>query len=220
MRHLFASAVTWALAVGLVLGAGLFAWARSAQLIIATEADVEPARFSPAAGVPPASMAAFAWREFGEATYLRNCQNCHTADGSGRGMYPPIQNQAAHLRADGGPGDGGRGYLIDLVLYGLHTGEYGAPMPPMPELSDAEIAAVTNYLLTRFAAPRSSKNGGAPAPSRLFLPSDVAARRGRNLSERDVAGSRPPVPSAEALGRGVRPPLDADAPAVPEGTDR
>jgi len=204
MRHLLANAVTYALVAGLVLGAALFAWARSAQLVVATEADIEPSRT-----IPPSSVTAFEWRAFGEDTYLRNCQNCHTVDGSGRGMYPPVQNQAAHLRADGG-----RGYLVDLVLYGLYTGDYGAPMPPMPELSDAEVAAVTNYVLVRFAA-----EGRAPGRSRLFVPRDVSERRGRGLSERDVAATRPAVPSAEALGRGVRVPLDTDAPAVPEGED-
>lgn len=204
MRHVLANIVTYALVIGLAVGAGLFAWARSEQIVIATEADVEPAET-----VPPESVTAFAWRDFGEATYLRNCRNCHTVDGSGRGMYPPVQNQTAHLAEEGG-----RGYLMDLVLYGLSTGEYGAPMPPMSELSDAEIAAVTNYILVQFAV-----SGTAPDTSRLVLPRDVAARRGRGLSERDVAQTRPPVPTAEVLGRGVRVPLETDAPAVPEGDD-
>ncbi|GAB5537276.1 MAG: hypothetical protein Rubg2KO_35250 [Rubricoccaceae bacterium] len=204
MRHVLANLATYALAVGLAVGAALFAWGRSAQLVIATEADVELAET-----VPPESERAFAWRGFGEDVYLANCQNCHTVDGSGRGMYPPVQNQAAHLGAEGG-----RGYLVDLVLYGLYTGAYGAPMPPMPELSDAEIAAVTNYVLTRF-----SEAGEAPDTSWMILPADVAARRGRGLSEWDVADTRPPVPTAEALGRGVRVPLETDAPAVPPGDD-
>ena len=201
MRHLIANLATVTLVAGLVIGAGAFGWARSAQLVVATEADVELAE------VIPRGAAAFAWREFGEATYLRNCQNCHTADGSGRGMYPPVQGQTAHLEAEGG-----RGYLIDVVLYGLYTGDYGAPMPPMPELSDAEIAAVTNYLLVQF-----DRTG--TAPPRLFVPSDVTPRRGRDLSERDVARSRPAIPSARALGRDVRVDLEADSPAVPSGRD-
>lgn len=205
MRHLVANIATYALVAGLALGAALFAWARSAQLVIATEADVEPSET-----VEITDLTAFDWRDFGERVYVANCQNCHTVDGSGRGMYPPIQNQAAHLRAEGG-----RGYLLDVALYGLYTGAYGAPMPPMPELSDAEVAAVTNYVLTRFSAA-----GTAPPATRLYIPREVAARRGRGLSERDVAATRPPLPSAEALGRGVRVPLDTDAPAVPEGTDR
>ena len=188
MRHLYANAVTWALAVGLALFVALWAWARSAQLVIASETDVEPAwaRGAPDAdGVDGLDMAAF-----GEAVYVANCRNCHAADGAGRGMYPPVRNLAAHLDAEGG-----RGYLIDLTLHGLYTGEYGAPMPPMPELSDAEIAAATNHVLVAFAA-----DVAAPAPERLYAPAEVRARRGRELDEREVARMRPAIPSAEALG--------------------
>ena len=188
MRHLYADAVTWALAVGLAAFALLFAWARSAQLVIATETDVEPAwaRAAPAAdGVDGVDMAAF-----GEAVYVANCRNCHAADGAGRGTYPPVRDLAAHLDAEGG-----RGYLIDLTLHGLYTGGYGAPMPPMPELSDAEIAAATNHVLVAFAT-----GVAAPAPGRLYAPGEVRARRGRELDEREVARTRPAIPSAEALG--------------------
>ena len=204
MRHVLANLATYALVAGLAVGAALFAWGRSAQLVIATEADVEPSQT-----IAITSPGAFEWRAFGEAVYVANCQNCHTADGSGRGMYPPVQNLAPHLEAGGG-----RGYLVDLVLYGVYTGEYGAPMPPMPELSDAEVAAVTNHVLVRFAAPNA-----APHASRLYVPRDVARRRGRSLGEWDVAAARPAVPTAEALGRGVRVPLETDAPAVPPGDD-
>ena len=202
MRHVLANLATYALALGLAAGAALWAWGRSAQLVVATEADVELART-----VPPGGVAAFAWRDFGAEVYRANCENCHTADGSGRGMYPPVQNQTAHLDAEGG-----RGYLVDLALYGLYTGEYGAPMPPMPELSDAEIAAVTNHVLTRFSET-------APDASRLYRPADVAARREWSLSERDVAATRPAVPTAEALGRGVRVDVEGNVPAVPPGDD-
>ena len=203
MRHVLANLVTYALVLGLVLGSALFAWVRSEQLVIAKEADIEPTDGFVSA--EPAEALAF-----GERVYLANCQNCHTGDGSGRSMYPPVQNQAAHLGVPGG-----RGYLLDVTLYGLYTGTYGAPMPPMPELSNAEIAASTNYILTRFAA-----EGARPEPARLYTPDEVAERRGRSLSEREVAATRPPIPSAEELGRGVRPALKTKAPAVPEGEDR
>ena len=207
MRHILANLVTYALVAALVLSAAFFAWARSEQLVIARAVDVEPSEILETVEVT--SLAAFDWRDFGEEVYLANCQNCHTVDGSGRGMYPPVQNLAVHLDADGG-----RGYLLDVTLYGLYTGTYGAPMPPMPELSDAEVAAATNYILTQFAA-----EGSAPNASRLYLPQEVAERRGQAISERDVAETRPAVPSAETLGRGVQVPIDTDAPAVPEGDD-
>jgi len=198
VRHLYANAVTWALAIGLALFAALFAWARSAQLVIATELDVEPvvvagvaARVAAGAVVGATPDAGDVERAaFGEQVYIANCRNCHTADGSGRGMYPPVRDLALHLDAEGG-----RDYLIDLTLHGLHTGEYGAPMPPMPELSDARVAAVLNHTLVAFAT-----NVEAPDPRRLYTPAEVTARRGLALDEREVAATRPPIPSAEALG--------------------
>ena len=111
-------------------------------------------------------------------------------------MYPPVRNLAVHLDAEGG-----RGYLIDLVLHGLYTGEYGAPMPPMPELSDAEIAAATNYTLVAFA-----RDVEPPGAGRLYASGEVTARRGRELGEREVARTRPSVPSAAALGAAPREP--------------
>lgn len=204
MRHVLANIVTYALVLGLVLISLLFAWVRSEQFVIAREADIELSK-----SVELSDLAEFDWLEFGEEVYAANCQNCHTVDGSGRGMYPPVQNQAAHLDADGG-----RDYLLNVTLYGLYTGTYAAPMPPMSELSNAEVAAVTNYFLTQFAAQDS-----VPDSSRLYLPRDVADLRGRELSERDVANTRPPIPSAVVLGDGVKIPIETDAPAVPEGTD-
>ncbi|MGB3799064.1 MAG: cytochrome c, partial [Lewinella sp.] len=187
-----------------VLGAVLFAWARSEQLVIAHESDIEPRDITDATN--PTSED---WLAFGQQTYRVNCQNCHTVDGSGRGMYPPIQRMSAHLDAEGG-----RAYLINLALYGLYTGTYGVPMPPMPELSDAEIAAVTNYMLVQFAA-----RNDAPDASEFYRPQEVKIKRGKDLSEWDVADLRPAVPSAKELGRGVRPGIKTDAPAVPEGKD-
>ena len=204
MRHLLAHLFTYALVAALIIGSLLFAWMRSEQLVVAREADVEPEEF-----LESIEPTAADWLAFGKRTYRANCQNCHTVDGSGRSMYPPVQRMAAHLDAPGG-----REYLIDLNLHGVYTGTYGAPMPPMPELSNVEIAAATNYIMTAFAPP-----GGAPDTTRWFRAGDVQARRGRTLSEWEVAASRPRIASARELGRGVRPEISTDAPAVPEGKE-
>ena len=204
MRHVLANAFTYALVITLVLISLAFARVRSEQFVIARESATEPPVFGIAT---PADTAA--QLDFGRRVYRANCQNCHTADGSGRGMYPPVQRMTAHLDAPGG-----RAYLIDLVLYGLYTGTYGAPMPPMPELSDAEIAAVNNYLLVQFAGPDTDV-----ATARLYTPREVAAARGRSLGEWAVAATRPAVPTAAELGRGVRIPIRSDASGVPPGTD-
>lgn len=189
MRHVLANIATYALAVGLVLGAALFAWARSEQLVVATAAEVEPDDY--AVATDPDT---FAWEEFGARTYSANCSNCHAADGSGRGMYPPVRGMTAHLAEPGG-----RDYLVHVVLYGLASGAHSAPMPPMPELSDGQVAAVNNYLLTRFDDGRL-----APDATRLYVPADVRARRGRDLNEWDVARTRPPVPLPAELAGGAQ----------------
>ena len=201
MRHVLANIFTYALIASLVVGAVLFAWARSEQLVIAQEKDIEPGARD--------SMQLSDWMAFGERTYVANCQNCHTADGSGRGMYPPVQRMSAHLAASGG-----RDYLVDLVLHGVYTSTYGAPMPPMPELSNAEIAAVTNYILVRFAA-----DGEAPQVSVYYTEAEVAERRNNNFSEWEMAARRPAIASARELGRGVRPGGEEDLPAVPAGEE-
>ena len=204
MRHLLANIFTYALIAGLVLISLAWAWMRSEQLVITDRVAIEPrAVTNDTTGVR------YEWYDFGRATYRANCQNCHTSDGSGRGMYPPVQRMSAHLAAEGG-----RAYLVNLTLYGLYTGTYGAPMPPMPELSDAQVAAVTNYVLQRFG-PQGEQLG----PEQLYSPREVTAYRGRGMSEWDVAASRPAVPSARELGKGVAVADDEGMPAVPEGKD-
>ena len=204
MRHLLANVFTYILIIGLLLMAAGFAWVRSQQIVLGHENDGD--LHLPGAEAPPSAED---WLAFGERTYRVSCQNCHTVDGSGRGMYPPIQRMTEHLTVDGG-----RGYLLDVTLHGLYTGTYGAPMPPMPELSDAEVAAVNNYILVRFAA-----RGEGLQEDRWYLPAEVAGRRNKEWSEWDVADRRPDIPSAQELGRDFQVPIATDAPAVPEGKD-
>lgn len=90
-------------------------------------------------------------RELGESTYASNCQSCHQAGGTGiPGAFPPLAGNMPDLVA----AEGGREYLIDVLLYGL-TGEievngqtYDNVMPAWDSLSDEQIAAVLNHELT------------------------------------------------------------------------
>lgn len=179
MRHFLARLVTILIIAILVIGSIGFAWLRSEQFVIARRMETEPIIEQTIA-----TAADFDWQDFGDQVYVANCRNCHMPDGSGRGMYPSIKNMSVHLQADGG-----HEYLIDLVLYGLHTGQHDAPMPPMPNLSDRQIAAVNNYMLTQFA-----QDAPTPPSSRLFIPDDVRRRRGTKLSASEVASKRPQVP--------------------------
>lgn len=181
MRHLLANIATYGLALGLMLAAALWAWGRSAQLVVARAPALEADSLARVA-----SADAFAWAALGAHVYRANCQNCHGAQGTGRDVYPPVRGMEAHLAAPGG-----RDYLVDLTLYGLRSGLHPAPMPPMPELSDAQIAAVTNHVLTQF---------GRASPDAWFTPREVAARRGQRLREAEVGARRPSIPPPEGLG--------------------
>ncbi len=172
MRHILANVITYAIAALLFVGAGLFAWMRSSQLTITNERALL-ARFEPA----PAHE--FLWRELGESSYERNCANCHGPDGAGWDQYPPVTLRPGALTVPGG-----REYLIDVQLYGLESGRWGAPMPPMRHLKDVEIAATLNYIVSRFSAE-------SPDSTLLYAPTDIAERRTSRSTPADVNRRRP-----------------------------
>lgn len=174
MRHFLANLATYAIAALLVGGAALFAWMRSAQLVITDEAAV-------LAVYEPAPAHEFTWRELGRDSYVRNCMNCHGREGRGWDQYPGLGHAGALFAAPGG-----RDYLLDVHLYGLASPRWRAPMPPMGHMHDAELAAVLNHVLASFGNRRL-----LPADARLYLPADVAARRGQRLSPRAVDARRP-----------------------------
>lgn len=171
MRHALARIVTFGIAGALILGAAIFAWLRSTQLTLTDEATVIE-RFE------PTDIAGFRWAELGQMSYARNCTNCHLADGSGWDQYPAIDVAAVLAVLPGG-----REYLIDLHLYGVTSRRWGAPMPRMHHLQDAEIAAVLNHVLTAF--------GMIEDEGVLFGPEEIAARRGLRLSPGEVHERRP-----------------------------
>lgn len=171
MRHFVANIATYAIAVLLLAGAGVFAWVRSAQVAITSERAVL-ARYQPEPG------AVFRWEELGASSYRRNCTNCHMAEGEGWDQYPELGRARDLLRAPGG-----RDYLIDLHLYGADSPRWRAPMPPMGHMHDVEIAAVINYVVRTF--------GDGPPADSLLSPAEVAARRGISLSPAAVERGRP-----------------------------
>ena len=103
----------------------------------------------------------------GEALYERHCADCHGSDGRGKPQrYPPLVDAVAVTAPD--PVN-----AVRLILYGaMAPTTAGNPrphtMPPFVQsMTSAEIAAVTNYIRTRW--------GGQP--SRLGA-ADVEARHG------------------------------------------
>ncbi len=172
MRHFLANVVTYCIALLLLGGAALFAWGRAAQVLITREPAV-------LAAYAPADDTGFRWQALGADSYIRNCSTCHLRDGSGWDQYPALGRSASFVGTAAG-----RDYVVDLHIYGLASERWRAPMPPMEHLSDVEMAAVINHVLTRF--------GDAPvAEDRLYRPEDIAERRGQSLTPTAVAARRP-----------------------------
>lgn len=130
----------------------------------------------------------FDWQALGDATYNANCIACHQANGQGiPAAFPPLAGHMPELYN----AEGGRAYIINVVLYGLQgeieaNGEiYNGVMTPWNMLSDDEIAATLNHELTSWGNAEQL-NDFAP-----ILPDEVAALRGLGLSPADVHESRP-----------------------------
>ena len=173
MRHLIAHLAVYIIAMVLVGGAAAFGVVRSRQLVVVDERTLLGRH-------EPADAREFDWAELGAYGYERNCANCHLADGRGWDQYPQLREAAGTFRAEAG-----RAYLIDLHLYGLASDRWRAPMPRMDHITDAELAAILNHVVTRF--------GGADAVvDTLFQPADIAARRGQGITPAAVAERRPP----------------------------
>jgi mono/diheme cytochrome c family protein len=81
----------------------------------------------------------------GEQLYLKNCSNCHQKNGTGLGLiYPPI-NGSDYLQQNKSEvicliRNGKRGELI------VNGKSFNKEMPPMPLLSDLEIAEITTFI--------------------------------------------------------------------------
>jgi mono/diheme cytochrome c family protein len=174
----------------------------------------------------PPVIAAIADLDVAHASHLyeHHCASCHRPDGAGyAGAIPP---HAGHL-----PlvlqAEGGRAYLIDVVLYGLR-GEievagrrYDGVMPSRASLRDADIAKVLNYAVSAFNNELLLPDDFEP-----FRADEVAAARGRDLSPDDVHAQRlaldiPDVdtavlaPSPLALASSLRNPPPKRQAAIP-----
>ena len=127
----------------------------------------------------------FDWQELGQKTF-NNCMSCHQATGNGiPGAFPPLnKNAALKYNSD-------RGYLLKAVTFGL-TGEidvdgnsYNGAMPAWGYLSDEEIAAVLNYILSSWDNPDTVVNFEA------YSPNEVSKIRTLDLSSDDTLKQRP-----------------------------
>jgi mono/diheme cytochrome c family protein len=148
----------------------------------ADQADPEPTDDSPVA-----QAAAEVDLESGRAIYNRNCIGCHQGNGGGiPGAFPPLARHTPDLYA----AEGGRSYLINVLLYGLQGpiavqgANYTGVMPAWSQLSDDDVAVVLDYILNDFG------NADLIESYQPYNADEVAAERGKNLSPSDVLDLR------------------------------
>ena len=134
-----------------------------------------------------ASQSSFDWQQLGDETYTTNCVSCHQTNGQGiAGAFPPL---AGHLPSVYNV-DGGREYIINVLLYGLQgqiqiAGQgYNGVMTAWGQLSNEEIASVINHELTTWGNDANVRN------FQPIQPDEVEALRGQGLSANDVYGIR------------------------------
>lgn len=123
------------------------------------------------------------------AEVYKRCLGCHKADGTGiPGVFPPLVGHAADLAK----AEGGRAYLIDVVVFGL-TGEiqvagktYKGTMPGLGEqIKDDEVAAVLNHVLASWGNDKKLPKG-----HKAFGAGEVQARRAAKLTPTKVHEAR------------------------------
>jgi mono/diheme cytochrome c family protein len=127
----------------------------------------------------------------GETLYAANCASCHQAAGQGiPGAFPPLAGHMPELYA----AEGGRAYLINVVLYGLQgpievLGQpYNGVMPGFSQLADDEVAAVLNHELTSWG------NDALLTDFSPITSDEVAAERVVGRLPADVLELRPELP--------------------------
>ena len=124
--------------------------------------------------------------ELGASTYA-SCVGCHQPNGAGiPGVFPPLAGHAADLyRAEGG-----RPYLIGVMLYGLQGqivvdgATYNGVMPAFAQLNDDAIAAVLNHIVTEWGNAERLDTFDA------FTAAEVEAERGQGLTAADMLEQR------------------------------
>jgi mono/diheme cytochrome c family protein len=97
----------------------------------------------------------------GQQVYTANCVACHQASGKGLpGVFPPLDGSEWV--------NGDERILANILLHGI-TGEiavmgqtYKGSMPPFPQLSDAELAAVLGHVRSTWS------NKSAPLKAELI----------------------------------------------------
>jgi len=120
----------------------------------------------------------------GEQVYMQ-CAGCHQATGTGvTGAFPPLAGELPRLAA---AGEVGRLFPVKVLLFGLQgpikaQGKaYNGAMPSFGWLSDADIAAVLNYVFTNWGNDKLLPKGFKPISAE-----EVKALRAKALTAQQV----------------------------------
>ncbi|MEA3066601.1 MAG: hypothetical protein QOK41_8 [Sphingomonadales bacterium] len=166
-------------------------WSHALGLVLAALALSASAPFGLGVSRALAQTAApagdFQWQALGARTYDTNCSGCHQRSGGGiAGGFPPLAGHAPQLLAQKGSA-----YMTRVVLFGL-TGAievegmpYRGVMPSWSSLSDAEIAAVIDHVLTTWGNDQH-----LPKDFKPIVPAEIAAARAENLTSEQVYAMR------------------------------
>lgn len=131
----------------------------------------------------------------GSDLFNANCASCHQANGQGiPGAFPPLAGHVGDLYA----AEGGKQHLINVLLFGIqgpitvNGQEYNGLMPSQAHLSDEDIAAVLDHILTAWG-DADELEAYTPVTSE-----EVAASRDAALSPQEVHQQRPePIEDSE-----------------------
>ncbi len=118
----------------------------------------------------------------GADVYSANCASCHQATGAGiPGAFPPLAANAINHAKNN------REYLPAAIINGL-TGEidvngqtYNGAMPAWKHLSDNEISAVINHVISAWDDSTGIEK---------YTPDEIAAIRAKNLGNSDILDLR------------------------------
>lgn len=124
----------------------------------------------------------------GRTVFAAACAACHQVTGAGiPAAFPPLAGHVPDLLAR----EGGRRYLVDVVLFGL-TGpisvaerSYDGLMPPWGHLSDAQVADVLNYVAGAWDNRLQLEPGFV-----AFTPAEVLVARGDAFDSNAVYAAR------------------------------